>query len=224
MTAPVQPRLVENDLNGIIASLIGQGVGDDTNFSILKRVGQFWEITFDGAEHISIAFDSVDYPVIHRELAEKRSYNVKFLDGGLLQLLYRFNENTLLQHRLTYLPSPDLRSFREDPEGYMRDELYIEIVSRHIVPFPLRFDYDNRDGVSVDMMHPKTHLTLGDVKDCRIPVTSPLTPRWFVEFILSNFYRTDHYDFVAGLPNHLFRFEPSITANELGIIHVTVPQ
>jgi hypothetical protein len=105
----------------------------------------------------------------------------------------------------------------------MRDELYIEIISRHIVPFPLRFDFDERDGVHKDVTHPKSHLTLGDVKDCRLPVTSPLTPRWFVEFILRNFYQTKRHDFVGSLPKHHLHLEPSISRNERDLIHLAIP-
>jgi hypothetical protein len=89
------------------------------------------------------------------------------------------------------------------------------------VPFPLRFDFDVT--AAVDVIHPHCHLTLGDVEGCRIPVSAPLTPRWFVEFIMRNFYQTDKYDFVTGLPIHLFHFEPTITAKENSLIHVFVP-
>ena len=105
----------------------------------------------------------------------------------------------------------------------MRDDLFIEIVQRRIVPFPLRFDYDGREGVYVDVTHPKSHLTLGDVKGCRIPVSAPLTPRWFVEFVLRNFYQTATHDFVGGLPQHKLKFPTSITANETGLMHLVIP-
>ncbi|MGY3622149.1 DUF2290 domain-containing protein [Bradyrhizobium sp. USDA 10063] len=223
MTAPKRALLVKKDLDGLIASVIERGIGDDFNFSVLRRTGSSWEVTYGGAEHVSIALGDIEYSDIHRELSEKRSYNAKFLDGGLLQLMYRFEDERLLQHRLAYYPSPDLRPFQDDPEAYMRDELYIDIVSRRIVPFPLRFDFDDREGAHKDGAHPKSHLTLGDIKDCRVPVTSPLTPRWFVEFVLRNFYQTEEHNFVTALPKHLFHFEESISAKERTLIHFCVP-
>lgn len=223
MTPPTKPRLIKTELDAVIGNLIERGIGDDSNFSVLKQTGTCWEITFRGAEHVSIAMGEIEYSVIHHELAEKRSYNVKLIDGGLLQLMYRFQNDHLVQHRLAYYPSPRLRPFQDDPESYMGDEWFLEIVSRRIIPFPLRFDFDDRDGGYTEITHPKSHLTLGDVKDCRIPVTAPVTPRWFAEFILRNFYQTKKHDFVKTLPGHQLQFDESITPKERSIIHLAIP-
>ena len=156
------------------------------------------------------------------KLTEQRSYSAKLIDGGLLQLMYSFQGDSLVKHRLAYYPSPNLRPFLEDPEAYLRDELFINIVSRRVIPFPLRFDFD--EGAAQDVHHPHCHLTLGDVKGCRIPVSAPLTPRWFIEFVLRNFYQTDKRDFISNLPNHHLSFPSSITTNERKLIHVVIPQ
>lgn len=138
-------------------------------------------------------------------------------------MMYRFEGDRLRRHRLAYYPSSSLRSFQEDPDAYMRDELFVDIISRRIIPFPLRFDFDDTDGVHKDVFHPKSHLTLGDIKDCRVPVTSPLTPRWFMEFILRHFYQTERHDFVRLLPTHQCYFHSSISVNEARLIHLAVP-
>ncbi|KHK54197.1 hypothetical protein PI87_16390 [Ralstonia sp. A12] len=219
---PKAPRAVKDDLGAILASLIERGIADDQNFPVLRSISATeWEISFDGAEHVSIAMGEIDYTDIHQELSEKRSYSVKLIDGGLLQLMYRFNGDQLVKHRLAYYPSPSLRAFQEDPEAYMRDDLFLEIVSRRIVPFPLRFDFDVK--AAKDVQHPFSHLTLGDVRGCRIPVSAGLTPRWFTEFILRNFYQTGTHDFVGGLPEHRFAFDQTITNNERQLIHMVVP-
>ena len=220
---PRKTLSIKNDLDRLIANLLEIGICDDTNFSTIRAVGRQWEVTFLGAQYISIAFSDIDYSDIYLELSDNRSYNVKFIDGALLQFMYRFEGNRLVQHRLAFYPSPSLRPFQEDPEAYMKDELFLEIVQRRIIPFPLRCDFDDRPGVHIDIVHPKSHLTLGDVKGCRIPITSPITPRWFVEFILRNFYHTDKYDFISTLPKHQFQFDISITVNERNLIHLAVP-
>lgn len=223
MTPPRNPRTVKNDVEGLLASLIERGIADDQNFPILRQVSaEGWEVSFQGAEHVAIAMGDIDYGDIHRELFDKRSYNVKLIDGGLLQMMYRFEGDKLVQHRLAYYPSPSLRPFQEDPEAYLRDELFLDIVSRRIVPFPLRFDFD--ETTARDVSHPRCHLTLGDVKGCRMPVSSPLTPRWFIEFVLRSFYQTDEHDFVGRLPNHRLSFAATITDNECRLIHMVVPQ
>lgn len=217
------PRRIKDDLDALIAELIRVGICDDSNFTAIRLNGNRCDITFKGADYVSIALGDIEYQKIHREFIEKRSYNMKLIDGAILQLMYRFEGEQLLQHRLAFYPSPRLAPFQDDPDSYMRDELFVEIIERRIVPFPLRFDFDNRDGVPVNVVHPKSHLSIGEVKGCRIPVTSPLTPRWFVEFILRNFYQTESHDFVRELPDHRIHFEESITFGERGLIHIQVP-
>lgn len=217
-------RVIKDDIDGLISYLIGKGICDDSNFSAIRESRTETNITFSGPEHISIALGNLEYAEIYRELAEKRSYNMKLVDGALLQLMYRIGCRRLLQHRLAFYPSPSLMPFQDDPDAYIRNDLYIEIVKRRIVPFPLRFDFDTRDEAYVDVVHPKSHLTLGDVKGCRIPVTAPVTPRWFVEFVLRNFYQTETYDFVSGLPGHRIHFEESITNKERELIYMVIPR
>lgn len=217
------PKKIKEDIDGLIAELIGKGVCDDSNFSAIRSSGSTTDITFSGAEHISIAMSDIEYDLIYRELADKRSYNMKLIDGALLQMMYRIDDEELIQHRLAFYPSPTLLPFHEDPGAYMCDEIFIEIVKRRIIPFPLRFDFDGREGVHIDTVHPKSHLTLGDVEGCRIPVSAPITPRWFVEFILRNFYQTKAHDFISELPQHKIKFTTSITQNETGLIHMTIP-
>jgi hypothetical protein len=112
MSAPQRARAVKQDLDGIIAKIIERGVGDDSNFSVLKQAGTSWEVTFAGSEHVSIAMDDIEYTDIHRELTVKRSYNLKLLDGGLLQLMYRFEGDWLAQHRLAWISTD-----RESPNA-----------------------------------------------------------------------------------------------------------
>lgn len=219
----LSPNAIRKDIDGLISELIGKGICDDSNFSAIRSYGHMVDVTFSGSEHVSIRQGNIEYADIYRELADKRSFNMKLIDGALLQMMYRVEGTALRQHRLAFYPSPSLLSFQEDPDAYMRDELFIEIVQRRIVPFPLRFDFDAREGVHVDTVHPKSHLTLGDVKDCRIPVSAPVTPRWFVEFILRNFYQTERHDFISDLPKHEIRFPASITQNEMGLMHMVIP-
>ncbi|MDN7800429.1 DUF2290 domain-containing protein [Burkholderia gladioli] len=84
MKPPQQPRAVRDDVEQIVSSLIELGIADDQNFPVLRQLSaQEWEVTFGGAEHVSIAMGEIDYEVIHLELSEKRSYNVKLIDGGV---------------------------------------------------------------------------------------------------------------------------------------------
>lgn len=135
----------------------------------------------------AIALRDVSYDTVYRELDSNEAYDVKLVDGGLLLLQYRFHANgTLLQHRLGYFPSPTLPTVDEAPELYENDELYADIIDRRLVRFPIRFDYAPKQ--HTDVVHPASHLTLGQYENCRIPVSGPLGPNSFGMFIIRNFY------------------------------------
>ncbi len=112
------------------------------------------------------------------------------LDGALIQMSYRVKNDLVETHRLAFFPSPYLEGFQNEPDLYIEELVYAEVIWKNIVPFPLRFDFDSREGVYEELRHPKSHLTLGQYKNCRIPVCAPLTPYHFVSFLLRHFYHT----------------------------------
>ena len=138
--------------------------------------------------------------------------------------MYKFSDGALMGHRLAFFPAPDLEEFQNNPEIYRDDEVYADLVARNIVPFPIRFDYDVRDDQHIGVAHPKSHLTFGQYKNCRIPVTAPLTPFRFVEFILRNFYHTAFERYADNFPRPRGGvFSESISRAEREVIHVVVP-
>jgi hypothetical protein len=213
---------IKVEVDRILASLIEQGIADDQNFSALRYVAaNCFEVTFAGAEHLSIAMENVPYEEIYSEIVSRRSYNIKLVDGGLLQLSYFFEREELRKHRLAFYPSPNLRPFQESPDDYFADHVFLEIVSRRIIPFPIRFDFD--PSAAVDVLHPICHVTLGDVLGCRIPVSKALTPRAFFDFILRNFYSTAEHEFWKALPTAGHSFVSTITASERAVLHLVAP-
>lgn len=215
-------RLIKAEIDRILSSLIQQGISDDQNFPALRSVAaNCFEVTFSGAEHLSIAMEDVPYEEIYSEIASRRSYSIKLVDGGVLQLSYFFEKEELKKHRLAFFPSPALRPFQECPDEYFADQLYLEIISRRIVPFPIRFDFDPT--AATDLLHPICHVTLGDVLGCRIPVSNALTPRAFFDFVLRNFYSTAEHQFWRALPTAGHSFVTTITENERTVLHLIVP-
>lgn len=215
------PNHVKEQINEHVRHLMQNGLIDgDPNFAFQRPVRNgHKEITFKGAEHIQVALRDRSYKEIYQELAQERAYNAKMLDGALLQMMYTFAGDTIQRHRLAFFSAPHLEEFRNNPDIYL-DEIYADVVAKNIVPFPLRFDYDIRNQGPT---HPKSHLSLGQYKDCRIPVSAPLTPFWFVDFILRNFYPTASSQCIASLPARGRGFPESINSNEQDMIHVIVP-
>ena len=121
----------------------GDRTSDDQNFPFLDDTHRpVLRVSFPGADHISSAMRDRPYEQIYRDLAESRAYNIKMLDGALVQMTYQFVQRDLLNHRLAFFPSPSLREFENDPESYLYDELYADVVAESIVHVPMRFDYD----------------------------------------------------------------------------------
>ncbi len=215
-------RSIKAELDQILSALIKSGIANDQNFPSLKDLtANCFEVTFSGAEHLSIAMADLPYDQIYAEIDSRRSYSIKLVDGGVMQLSYFFEREILKKHRLAFYPSPSLRSFQECPEDYMTDPVFLDIVSRKIIPFPIRFDYD--PGNALDLVHPVCHATLGDVLECRIPVSNALTPRVFFDFILRNFYSAGGHNFYNFLPKANHSFGASITVKERSIIHFVAP-
>lgn len=219
------PSEIKQQIDQLVLYLVGAGLANDQQFCFRRAItGNVAEITFPGAEHVSVTIKNMSYTQIYDHLARERAYIVKMADGAMIQMTYAFHGPDLSRHRLAFLPSPHLEEFQNNPEIYLEDEIYADIVARNIVPFPIRFDYDTREEIYQELEHPKSHLSLGQYENCRIPVSSPLTPFHFMQFILRNFYHTAYEKYADGLPSFTHAFGETIVGAEKRVIHVQVPQ
>ncbi len=176
--------------NAIITKLIEVGLSDDQTFPMLSTgPDRVIELTIPGLHDFSISLKNINYREIYESLDSNRSYNIRMVDGGLIQMLYRFKNEQLSSHRLCYFPSPDFEAFQNDPDIYIQDQIFGDILNKNIVPFPVRFDYNENIELHIEIDHAKSHMTLGQYKNCRIPVSAPLTPHCFISFILDSFYK-----------------------------------
>ncbi len=174
------PRETLRQINAFTEAAVETSLSNDQNFP--STTGAFegaFEISIANASAMSVALKNLAYREIYAELERERCFNVKMLDGALITMRYRFRKGEISGHSLSYFPSPDLEHFQNDPEIYMEDNIYADVIARNIVPFPVRFDYDSDPEKFVEVHHPYSHLTLGQYKNCRIPVGSPLGPLAF---------------------------------------------
>ena len=168
----------------------------------------------------SISLKDISYEEIYREIEGNNSYHIKLPDGGLLIFQYTFDSAGILtKHRLCYFPSFELPTVDEAPSLYENDELYGDVTLKKLVRFPIRFDYDPESHKDVD--HPKSHLTLGQYENCRIPVGSAVSPNAFVMFLLRNFYFRLYQKNKEVLDKNLHHTSaiPTITDAERRIAH-----
>ena len=217
------PSQTETQINELVGYLVHIGLVDRQRPTFQKTVdGNLCQVTFEGSEHVQFALKNFSYDKIYRYLVQARAYNVKMLDGALIQMMYEFAGRTLQRHRLAFFSAPHLENFQSAPKTYLEDERYADVVAKNIVRFPLRFDYGVPEA-DQEWGHPKSHLTLGQYKNCRIPVTAPLTPFWFIDFILRNFYHTAFAQYAERLPRHSNDFAPSILPAEQAVVHIAIP-
>jgi len=215
------PQQTLKQINELTQALVGMSLSNEQNFPTTKgKPNAAFEISVSTATGMSIALKNVAYRDIYGELAKARCFNVKMLDGALVSLRYRFLAGVIREHSLSYFPSPDLEQFQNEPEIYLEDEVYADVVAKNIVPFPIRFDFSDDEEKFVDVHHPYSHLTLGQYVNCRIPVCSPLGPLAFGGFILRNFYNTAFCKYSAKFPTSKIGFANTISAKERTIPHV----
>ncbi len=208
----------------LTSDLITLSLCNAQNFPIIRNIpGRLTEVTYSNECNLNVVLKNQDYKEIYDELNRLNAFNLKMLDGALIQLMYIFDEYNLKKHRLAFFPSPYLYKFQNDPDIYELDEIYADIIAKNIVPFPFRFDFDSKDISNTNFNHPKSHLTLGQYKNCRIPVTAPLTPYHFIHFMLNNFYNTAYEKYFEKINQFDDCFPDTIIESERDIIHVQIP-
>lgn len=219
-------------VNKITSNLIELGLCMDQNFPSIKNLSSsIKEVNIGVAEsshNSSIFLKNISYSDMYYELCRLRMFNIKMIDGALIQMQYRFSGDSIERHRLAFFPSPNLDTFQNEPDLYLEDEIYSDILDTRIVTVPLRFDFDdskdqNGNRVAIPVLHPISHLTIGQYKNCRIPVSSAITPYQFIEFIIRNFYNTAFERYSDKLIGDKSCFDVCIHTDEKKIFNVCSP-
>jgi hypothetical protein len=219
----MKPLETLREVRDLTTTLVGLSLSNEQNFpSTYGDPEASFEITVKNAASMTVALRNVAYREIYQELDEARCYNLKMLDGALITLRYKFQRGEICEHNLSYFPSPDLEHFQNEPELYLEDEIYADILAKNVVSFPFRFDFNNDKERFVEVHHPYSHLTLGQYTNCRIPVCSPVGPLTFGTFVLRNFYNTAFVKYSEELPVASSFFANTITDMERKGVHVVL--
>jgi hypothetical protein len=217
-------RDIRLEIEAATQFLVESGLADDQNLPFEAQRGpQTFVVHYSNAASFAPLLRDRPYSETYEEQRDERSYNVLMLDGALIQMVYEFENRGLRRCRLAFLPSPNLLEFQNNPELYMEERLYADVIDKRVVTVPLRFDYDGRPGVARPIDHPVSHLTLGQYSRCRIPTAAPITPYLFIEFILRSFYNSALENVSKQLPTQATRFAECIHSTERAVVHVGVP-
>ncbi len=212
---------IEQQIRKITLSLARYNLSRASNFPKWDGNDLVWE----KFKNLSFSLKNEKYQVLYKECLKEKDYNLVLIDGALIQMKYRFHKEEILEHVLSFYPSPYLERFQDSPDDYMEtyfsgDEFFSEIYNELVVCSPLRFDFNNNDKIFVEISHPKSHLTIGDYKDCRIPVKNPISPYRFIKFILRNFYFEKYAEYYT---DNFFKcdlkFEETIVKSEKDHLH-----
>jgi hypothetical protein len=197
----------------------------------LSRASNFpkWDgndLVWEKYKNLSFSLKNEKYQILYKECLKEGDYSFVLIDGALVQMKYRFHKDVVIEHVLSFYPSPYIERFQDSPEDYMEthfssDTFFSEINDELIVCSPVRFDFNNDDKYFVEISHPKSHLTIGNYKDCRIPVKSPISPNKFMEFILRNFY---YEKYIENFTDNFFKcelkFKDTIVKSEKEHLHL----
>lgn len=212
---------VAAEIRDLTSKMIGVGLCVESNYpsktSHVSDASAVQDVSISGFKEASFALRNRPYVETYNALRTKRAFNMRLIDGALLQLRYRFRQDQLVKHALSFYPSPDLLEYQNEPEIYETDVLYAEVVMKDIVTTPIRFDFDPAS--SQDYVHPASHFTIGQYKNCRIPVLGALTPHRFMNFVLRAFYNTSYQEYCSEWKGTVPDFECTLTDRERGDLH-----
>ena len=105
-------KMIYNQILQLTSDLVGTALCNDQNFPVQR--GPSWdncEIEINNI-NVAAALKNKPYRELFYEMDKARSFNLKLLDGALVQLQYKFLNNSLVGHRLGFFPNPDLIDFQ----------------------------------------------------------------------------------------------------------------
>jgi hypothetical protein len=209
-------------LQNITNLLIEKNFATHFNFPADKGA----EIVWEGYSNISFALKNIPYDELFDECLRVNAYNFILIDGAIVQMMYKIVEDEIVSHRLAFFPNPHTERFQDDTENYestytFSDELFSNIYDKKVIPFPVRIDFDVSPEKYVEHDHSFIHLTLGNYKNCRIPISKPLSPNKFILFILRSFYFDwfKTYLDINSLPCNI-NFTDKLSVEEKKFIHI----
>lgn len=216
-------KSIASQIESITRKLIESSFQVDYNWVSEKQGVVVW----DKYRDISFTLRKQPYEDLYAQCINERAFNFKLLDGAIVQFMYTCSRNEILKHRLAFYPNPNSDKFQDDPENFESehygDELFAEVYEKRALVFPIRFDFDIDEKFYIEHDHSYSHLTLGNYKNCRVPVSKPITPNKFILFILRSFYFDkfkDHYsndDFECKV-----EFDNLLTEEELKHLHISL--
>lgn len=98
---------IRGEISSITQHLTADGLAVSSRVAEIRNNGSIYEVGWSKeGPNIAPALKNVPYRDIYNYLRDNEQYNLIFRDGGLLQLLYKFNGEKLIEQRVCYFPVP----------------------------------------------------------------------------------------------------------------------
>ncbi|ACA90954.1 MULTISPECIES: DUF2290 domain-containing protein [Burkholderia cepacia complex] len=110
------PDDVVKQITAITVKLIELAFVDEQNFPSVKKFPEHVvEIGLGSEIDLSVSLKNISYKEIYQALDHSGAFNVRMVDGALIQMVYSFAAGQLMSHRLAYFPSPSLEAYGAAP-------------------------------------------------------------------------------------------------------------
>lgn len=222
MSKKLDIRDLLNEINKILSFFIENNIAIDQNFpKIITGSNEVSRLTFEKSTDSSSVMRNLPYDKIYNQIIENRDFSIRLLDNSVVQMEYIFERKKIAKHRLSFYPCPYLQNYQENPDIFEVESVYSEMYEGYVVPSPIRFDYD--PSAFEEDIHPSSHVTFGQYRNCRVPVYAPISPYLFLEFLVRAFYNDYHSLFKEKIPKSIVKFPKSIKKKEMEKIFICGP-
>lgn len=101
------------EISDLTAFLVEKGLADDQNSAYEKsHIQDRVTVEFSGSPTVTNFLKDRSYEELYSNHLADRIYNIRMLDGALIQMWYEFVAGKLHRYRLSFLPSPSLIHFQ----------------------------------------------------------------------------------------------------------------
>lgn len=185
----VTKKILE-DFDFVINQLLKNKLYRDSNNIIVNIEGKKKEVlTWANKDSKNIMYSSfLDAKGMLDDILDNRQFTVELYDKSIFQFECIVNDNKIEKMRMVFLKKDNIIWEIEKINLYesQEDEQDEWFEISYGIPIMIRVDYDPSE--YVDKVHSKSHLTLSNSQNCRIPMKTYFMFSEFVEFILINFY------------------------------------
>lgn len=177
----MQMKINENKIRGsknVLINLLKEiNLLDEINYTI---PGNSFEKSKFSKEFISIS-QKGKYKEIYDCAMQNKDYDFRLKDNSIMQFtIEKENKNKIIKLRYAFYKCPYLIFEKNESEG---TDIFLEnYVS-------IRYDYDISE--YKEIIHPISHLHIGNDNNLRIPIDKILEPLEFGVFIVRNIYKKE---------------------------------